>query len=151
MSEINASHSAPEELSFKRGETLPKEERLCRKKLIEDVYHNGKSFKSPALIALYLPMELSHAVPVQVMFAVSKKIYKRAHDRNRVKRLLREAYRKQKQILYNSLIEEKKQLAVIIIFTGRQLPNASYVHGKMTDILKNIAKTNRTSLNEEDQ
>lgn len=141
MGEINATHSEQEKLSFKSGETLPKEERLCRKKLIEEVYQNGKSFKMPAMVAIYMPITLSHAVPAQVMFAVSKKIYKRAHDRNRVKRLLREAYRKQKHILYKSLMEHQIQLAVIVIFTGRQLPNAAYVHGKMTDILKKLRET----------
>ncbi|MEZ4798922.1 MAG: ribonuclease P protein component [Flavobacteriales bacterium] len=123
-------------ISYKPGETLPKQERLNRKKLIEEVYDNGASVKSPAMVAVFMPMELSEPVPVQVMFAVSKRNYKRAHDRNRVKRILRESYRKQKSILYNSLIEQQKQLALIIIFTGRQLPNYQYVHGKMNDLLK---------------
>lgn len=90
------------------------------------------------MVAIYMPVALFDPVPVQVMFAVSKRNYKRAHDRNRVKRILRESYRKQKSILYNSLLEQQKQLAVIIIFTGKQLPNYQYVHGKMTDLLKKM-------------
>jgi len=116
--------------------SLSKEERLSRKKIIEEVFKNGISIKSQAIIIIYYYTELPCKFPAQVMFTASKKLYKRAHDRNRIKRLLREAYRKQKHIVYNSLNQKKKQAALLFIFTGRQLPNYPYVHGKMSELLK---------------
>lgn len=116
--------------------TLSKDERLSRKKIIEEVFKNGLSIKSQALIVVYYYTELPVKFPAQVMFTASKKLYKRAHDRNRIKRLMREAYRKQKHVVYNSLNRKQKQAALLFIFTGRQLPNYPYVHGKMSELLR---------------
>ncbi len=133
-------------------QTLSKSERLTRKKIIEVVHQKGKSIKTPALIGVYHFVELPEQVPVQALFTVSKRIFKRAHDRNRVKRLLREAYRKQKHIVYNPLEVSGKQLALFFIFTGRQLPNYPYLHGKVLEVLKRLKKeieTNESSSNEQ--
>ncbi len=115
--------------------TLSKEERLSRKKIIETLHDKGKSIKTPAIILVYQVTDLPTDFPAQVMFAASKRLYKRAHDRNRIKRLLREGYRKQKHIVYSSLDERQKQAALLFIFTGRQLPNAAYIHGKISELL----------------
>jgi ribonuclease P protein component len=120
----------------KLSQTLGKEERLSRKKLIEELYSEGKSIKTPAIVLLYKFVELPTSFPAQAMFTASKRIFKRAHDRNRVKRLLREAYRKQKNVVYSSLSAGQKQAMLMFIFTGRQLPNYPYVHGKVLDLLK---------------
>ena len=115
---------------------LTKAERLTRKKIIEEVHTKGESIKTPAIVMVYRFVDLPEAVPAQAMFTVSKRIFKRAHDRNRVKRLLREAYRKQKQVIYQPLVDQQKQVAIFFIFTGRQLPNYQYVHGKIFEVLK---------------
>ena len=72
---------------------------------------------------------------VQVLVAAPKKHFKRAVVRNRIKRLLREAYRKQKHVVYTSLKERNQQYALHFIFTGKQLPNYPYVFGKMNDLI----------------
>jgi ribonuclease P protein component len=115
--------------------TLCKDERLSRRKIIEAVHASGFSIKSPAIILVYLPCELPADFPAQAMFSASKRLFKRAHDRNRVKRLLREAYRKQKQNVYTSLKAHNQQYALHFIFTGKQLPNYPYVFGKMNDLI----------------
>lgn len=97
------------------------------------------AIKSPAIILVYEHREMPTRFPAQVMFSVSKRIFKRAHDRNRVKRLMREAYRKQKQIVYTSLEGSRQQAALHFIFTGRQIPNQAYVHGKISELLKRFA------------
>jgi len=85
---------------------------------------------------VYELTELPVTFPAQVMFSASKRIFKRAHDRNRVKRLLREAYRKQKHIVYTSLSAANKQAALHFIFTGRQIPNQPYAFGKILELIK---------------
>jgi len=115
--------------------TFSKEERLSRRKIIESLHAKGLSIKSPAIILVYVPCELPVDFPAQAMFSASKRLFKRAHDRNRVKRLLREAYRKQKHTVYSSLKERNQQYALHFIFTGKQLPNYPYVFGKMNDLI----------------
>ena len=132
--------------------TLSKSERLSRRKIIEALHARGSSVKSPAIILVYLPCELPVEFPAQAMFSASKRLFKRAHDRNRAKRLLREAYRKQKHIVYTSLKERNQQYALHFIFTGKQLPNYPYVFGKMNDLIfrfchetSHVAKTGNTT------
>ena len=119
--------------------TLCKDERLSRRKLIEALHQEGKPLKTPAIILLYRITEVPCEFPAQAMFSVSKRIFKRAHDRNRVKRLLREAYRKQKHIVYTSLQAIDKQATLHFIFTGKQLPNQSFFFGKLTDLLSRFS------------
>lgn len=118
--------------------TLGKDERLSRRKIIATLHEQGKAIKSPAVVLVYMPHELPTKFPAQTMFTVSKRNFKRAHDRNRIKRLMREAYRKQKHIVYNPLSERKSQMAVMLIFTGRSLPNAAYAHGKISELLRRL-------------
>jgi len=59
-------------------------------------------------------------------------------DRNRIKRVTREAYRLQKESLYNNLKEKNKNLAVFFIYTGKELPAYNDVYKKMSSILQKL-------------
>jgi len=77
--------------------TLPKEERLCSRKALEELFGGGhQSVSAFPIRAVYMPNEVG---VVRVMVSVSKRYFKRAVKRNRVKRQLREAYRLQKELL----------------------------------------------------
>ncbi len=117
-------------------QTLCKEERLSRRKLIGELHSKGVSVKTPAIILVYRITELPCKFPAQAMFSASKRIFKRSHDRNLAKRMMREAYRKQKHIVYSSLESIEKQAALHFIFTGRQLPNQAYAFGKILELMK---------------
>jgi ribonuclease P protein component len=67
--------------------TFKKEERLCNKKLIDELFHNGSSFLCYPYRVSWLTVEENAEFPVQVLIAVPKKRYKRAVDRNLVKRI----------------------------------------------------------------
>ena len=77
--------------------TFKKEERLCNKKLIDELFHNGSSFLCYPFKVSWLLVDEPAQFPAQVLFSVSKKRYKRAVDRNLIKRRMREAYRLHKQ------------------------------------------------------
>jgi ribonuclease P protein component len=83
--------------------TFGKEERLKSKKIIERLYIDGKSVKSFPLRMVYLQTEHTSNFPVQAGVSVPKRNFKNAVDRNRIKRLMRETYRLQKQIVYKNL------------------------------------------------
>ena len=77
--------------------TLPKEERLCSRKALEKLFGGGhQSVSAFPIRAVYMPNEVG---VVRVMVSVSKRYFKRAVKRNRIKRQLREAYRLQKELL----------------------------------------------------
>lgn len=58
--------------------------------------------------------------PVKVLFAVSKRQFKKAVHRNRIKRLMREGYRKNKSTLYDFLIENKLNITLAFIYTSKE-------------------------------
>jgi len=85
--------------------TLGQEERLKSKKLIGKLYEEGKSIKVFPLRMVYVPAKQELKFPVQVGVSVPKRNFKKAVDRNRIKRLLREVYRKEKHTVYDGVSE----------------------------------------------
>ncbi|TXD54243.1 MULTISPECIES: ribonuclease P protein component [unclassified Polaribacter] len=83
--------------------TLGKKERLKSKKLIERLYKEGTSLKAFPLRMMYLQTVHTSDFPAQVGVSVPKRNFKKAPDRNRLKRLMRESYRLQKGIVYDQL------------------------------------------------
>ena len=77
---------------------------------------------------------------MQVAFSVSSKNFKKAVERNRIKRLMREAYRLQKGILQSELEEHQKNLVVFIIYNGSTLPEFENIFEKMGSALQKLGK-----------
>ncbi len=96
--------------------TFSKNERLSSKIIIDELFAKGKSFNNFPfkIIWMELPQVATHS---QVLFSVPKRLYKRAVDRNRMKRLMREAYRKNKSSLYENLKEKK--IGLIFIYLNK--------------------------------
>jgi ribonuclease P protein component len=126
-------------LETKQRYTFKKEEKLKSRKTIEDLFKDGKSFSNFPFRVLWKFTSASTA-PLQTGFAVSSKNFKRAVDRNRIKRLMREAYRLQKNILQEYLKQEQKQLAVFIIYVGNELPEYDLIFEKTTHVLNRLIK-----------
>ena len=111
--------------------TFPKAEHLCRKKLIEELFgKQGSSFGVYPLRIVWIKSAEPSAVAPQVLVSVSKRTFKRAVDRNRLKRLMREAYRLNKY----RLLEHPggHQVALLgIIFTGKEKCSLALVEKKL--------------------
>lgn len=118
--------------------TFKKEERLCSKKVIDQLFLNGNSFLIFPLKVVFHEIPLPTSFPAQAGFSVSKKNFKRAVHRNRIKRLMREAYRLNKHELYKQ--SETRQLAVFFIFVGKEITSFAAVESAMNKALKRIAK-----------
>ena len=73
-------------------------------------------------------------------FAVSNRNFKKATDRNRVKRLMREAYRLQKNILQSRLKEGNTSLSIFFVYTAKELPDFTDIKEKMSLILQRLIK-----------
>jgi len=119
--------------------TFKKEERLCNKRLIEGLYHNGSSFLCYPFKVAWLPAPTGN-VPAQVVFVVAKKRYKHAVDRNLVKRRMREAYRLHKQqFLYDQLIAGSRQLALSVTYIGTEILAYDIMEKKMLKMLLQLS------------
>lgn len=81
--------------------------------------------------------------PLQVGFAVSGRSFKRAVDRNRIKRLGREAYRLNKHELYETLKAKEMQMQVFFVFIGKTLPNFEEVEKAMKSILEKLIQSQK--------
>ena len=126
-------------METKQRYTFKKEEKLKSRKTIEQLFRDGRSFSVFPFRVLWKFTGTSVA-PVQTGFAVSSKHFKKAVDRNRIKRLMREAYRLQKNDLQNQLRQQQKQMAVFIIYVGNDLADYSFIFDKMDHVLKRLIK-----------
>lgn len=120
--------------------TLRKPERLNRKKVIEKMFAGGsRSFSVFPLRVVYLPVGELDA-PVSILVSVSKRHFKRAVKRNRMKRRIREAYRVNKQELLNVLAQKQIRLAVAFIYLSDDLVAFSVIEERMKTALARIAE-----------
>jgi ribonuclease P protein component len=112
--------------------TLGKEERLKSRKLIERIYQEGNSVKAFPLRMMFLQTKHTSNFPCQVGVSVPKRNFKLAVSRNRIKRLMRETYRLQKEIVYTNLEEP---YVFMISYLGREEWKYEDLHQKMEKLL----------------
>ena len=117
--------------------TLGRDERIKSRKLIESLFKDGTAFNQFPYRVLYR-FTGNSARPLQAGFAVSSRNFKKAVDRNRIKRLTREAYRLQKPALKSLAAEQNAGLAVFFIYTGKELPDFETVVKKTGLILEQL-------------
>jgi ribonuclease P protein component len=124
--------------------TLNKLERLKRRKIIEQLFSEKKSVAVFPVRVQYKLYSEELGVPMQAGFSASSRTFKRAVDRNRIKRLMREAYRLQKNDLQDAVQTKGQQLALFFIYTGKELPDYKTVSEKMSVILNKILQVVQT-------
>ena len=115
---------------------FPKKERLARRKLWEAVFRDGRQFKAYPLLLYALKTPLPKAVPAQAGFAVPKRAFRKAVDRNRIKRLMREAYRLEKPGVFNNSFGP---YALVFLYLGKETPDYERISGAMKILLKKLA------------
>ncbi|MGC6431216.1 MAG: ribonuclease P protein component [Jejuia sp.] len=108
--------------------TYPKKEKLKSKKLIDQLFSEGQSVSAFPLRLVYLGTTFKDGSIAKTGVSVSKRHFKNAVDRNRIKRLLREAYRLHKADYFNNLTT---QHAFMILYIGKEQPAFAQIENAM--------------------
>lgn len=120
--------------------TFTKEERLCSKRHIDGLFHNGSSFVVYPYRVVFLPIEgQSSTIPVQCILSVSKRRFKKAVDRNTLKRRMREAYRLQKHTLHSFLKQNELHLNVAFQYIAKEKLAYAQLHQRMEVVLGKLS------------
>ena len=99
---------------------FPRTERLKSRKSIDALFQKGKRFSLGEFRFIY---QFRSATGIQVGVGASSKQFKRAVDRNRIKRLIRESYRLDQVRWKEALKQQQQGLDLFILFTGSSLPD----------------------------
>lgn len=113
--------------------TYKKEEKLKKSKLITQLFAEGNSVSQYPIKLIYLQIDHDSPYKVQAGVSVSKRNFKKAVDRNKIKRLLREVYRKNKYLIYES--EHTKKHIFMFIYVGKKEVEYKILEEKMISIL----------------
>ena len=114
--------------------TFRKQEKLKKKKLIAELFARGKSISVFPLKMVYLEIDHDSDYKIQAGVSVSKRNFKNAVDRNRIKRLMREAYRKNKYSIYNS--EDTKKHIIMFIYQGKKEMSYQLMEEKLIKLIE---------------
>jgi len=110
---------------------------LKRRVVMDRVFAEGSTWKGYPIIGRFAKVQPDGPAPSRVAFTVSKRRFKRAVDRNRIKRLMREAWRHHRHLLEKDGVPGV-QWAVVLIFVGSDLPTAQEVERGMVKMLNRM-------------
>lgn len=119
-------------------QTFGKQERLRSKKQIARLFKEGRSFYRYPFRVSFLKEKTDDPSLPQVLIAVSKKNFKKAVDRNKIKRLIREAYRKNKQPLAEYCTAKSVSVMFGLIYTGKTILSYAEIEKKIILILHHL-------------
>lgn len=122
--------------------TLSKEERICSKKLINELFTgNGRSMTAFPLRVVFMKRTIVDDQPRAAMLvSVPKRYFKHAVDRNRVKRQVREAFRRNKSIITQNLTDDHEAVAMAFVWLTNEKFPSSEVENRMVRLLTRIGE-----------
>lgn len=121
--------------------TFNKEERLKSKKQIDYLFNKGKVLHHyPFKVLYYFVDDQEFKYSAKIAVSVSKKLFRKAVDRNYIKRKIREAYRINKGILYSALSENDQKLCFFVIYTAKQDIEYLEIEKSMKGLLSKFKK-----------
>ena len=127
-------------LYFYRMQTFQKNERLCGKITIDNLFTNGSSIKDSIFRLVWNTEEFDNDIIAKTLIVVPKKNIKNAANRNILKRRVREAFRIYKSCLYAKINSKKQQLAIAIIYQEQEILPYNVIEEKIKLILDRLSK-----------
>jgi ribonuclease P protein component len=128
-------------LELKESQQFRKAERITSKLLIDRLFDGEGTLSMTVFPFRVVYMRIPKKdVPVSILVSVPKKRFHHAVDRNRMKRLTREAYRRQKNILWNAISEQDEGFAIAFICISSKLCSYQIVYKSINKVLTRLAK-----------
>lgn len=122
-------------------EGLPKYERICKENDIQKLFNQGVGFSVyPYRIVYRFYRDESHPVTCRLLVSVSKKRFHHAFKRNRVKRLMREAWRKNKSRLYEICQKDNISVDVALVYTATVIHSYEEMFRKTKKAIDELVK-----------
>ena len=119
-------------------QTFKKEERLSRKKLVDQLFSEGKSLVVFPYRIVWMRGDFESKYPAQVLINVPRKKFKRAVDRNLIKRRTREAYRRNKDLWYKFLDGENFKCVFTLLYISTEIASYKDIEEKIILILQRL-------------
>ena len=107
------------------GQNFTKEERISKQKEIDLIFNEGHSFIAYPLRVIYAEKPTATEIPISILVSVPKRRFKRAVKRNRMKRIIRESYRLNKNELTEFLQTKEKGLFIAFLYVSNEIGRAS--------------------------
>lgn len=121
--------------------TFKKSERLCSRILMDRLFQGeNRSVSAYPIRAIFLPVESSVQEGVSVLISVPKKRFHDAVDRNRVKRQIRESYRKHKHALIAQMNESGRGLLMALVYVSDKKESTDYIEKRMARLLEKASE-----------
>ncbi len=117
-------------------QTFHKDERLCRTKLISEIFNNGNTIYTDLFRIVWKRTDETLPYRAQIAVSVPKKKIKLAVSRNLIKRRIREAYRKNKAVLYEFLAVKDVFLVFIVIYRKTYVPDYTSIEKSVVESIR---------------
>ncbi len=128
-------------LTAVKKNTFRKPEKICNQNQIDRLFKEGKSLKSGQFRLLFLETEFSGNPAVQLLIAVPKKSLRHAVDRNRMKRLIREAYRHSKHKILEVYSTDKNHCDIAVVFNGKECVSQADTLTAINELMARLIRT----------
>ena len=124
--------------------SFKKSERLTSKKVIGELFSSGRSFFHPPFRVYWAPFTRGQRGSVKIAISVPKKKFKRAVDRNRIRRKIKEAYRKNK-LIFQDFLHNEKGGAVLLVYSSDEDMSYSLIEEKVIETLQRLRSIHEKS------
>ena len=122
-------------------QSFPTIEKLKSKKLLDELFTSGKKVNEFPIKLVYKQLNFEDEVLIKAGVSVPKRNFKKAVDRNRIKRLLREAYRLNKHIVHD---EFNEKYVCMFLYLGKEMPTFETINTKVVKLLHKLVEKEKS-------